>query len=47
MDGRCSMDICNNQKNDGDGGGRIIGEEIRTGGMRVGGHSLVVILVDE
>ena len=43
MDGRCSMDICNNQTNDGVGGGGLIGEEIRTGGTRGGGCSLVIL----
>jgi hypothetical protein len=43
LDGRCSMDKCNNQTNEGVGGGRLIGEEIRMGGTRGGGRSLVVL----
>jgi hypothetical protein len=44
LDGRCSMDIiCNNQTNDGVGGGGLIGEEIRTGGTGGGGRSFVVL----
>jgi hypothetical protein len=43
LDGRCSMDICNDQTNDGVGGGGLFGEEICTGGTRGGGRSLVVL----
>ncbi len=33
----------NNQQSDGVGGGKIVGEEMWTGGMHGGGHLLVVL----
>ncbi len=36
-------DICNNQPNDGVGGGGGVGEAMQTGGTRGGGPSLVVL----
>jgi hypothetical protein len=43
LDGRCSMDLRNNQPNDGVGGGVGGGEEIRTGGTRGGGRLVIVL----
>ena len=43
LDGCCSMDLRNNQPNNGVGGWRGGGEEIRTGGMRGGGRLVIVI----
>ncbi len=46
LDGRCSMDLRNNQPNDGVGSGGDGGEEICTSGTRGGGR-LVIILGGE
>ena len=43
MDGRCSLDRCNNQPNDVDGGGMDVGEAIKTGGTRGGGRLLIAL----
>jgi|LakMenEpi03Aug12_release.lakeMendotaPanAssembly.Ray.scaffolds.fasta_scaffold453348_1 hypothetical protein len=43
LDGFCSMDLRNNQPNNGVGGWGGGGEEIRTGGTRGGGRLVIVM----
>ena len=42
LDGRCSMDQCNNQPNNGVCGVWGVGEEMQMGGACVGGGLLIV-----